>query len=207
MAAMRDDTPYHLRPASEVKREQACMRAIFGKAPDVDYIWEAFAGMGVTAEVLRDRFPRAIIEATDLDEECVQTYNEKGYGTAFQENALSHLKRVIPQPARAWGISLDYNKFTIFDLQGVREVTGERWKLDLFRRVLAAEPAWIQLTDSACRYLHLNWRNYGLPKNDIGDYVDALWGAVRAQPGGRPYDLVDWAKHHAASYHLFVRSD
>lgn len=200
MAAMRDDTPYHQRPPTEVAREQACMREIFAEAPPVDYIWETFAGTGVTAEVLRERFPRATINATDLDAQCVQTYNEKGYGTAFQEDATAFLKR-LPEPARSWGVSMDYNKFTLYDLMG----RGERWKVELLRRVLALDPVWVQLTDSACRYLHLNWHRYGLPACDMRHYTSELEARVREQPRGRSYWLDCSSRHHAASYHLFVR--
>jgi hypothetical protein len=203
MAAMRDDTPYHARPAGEVLREQDCMRTIFREAPEAEHIWEAFAGTGVTAEVLRERFPRAVIEATDLDDDCVQTYNAKGYGRAYQEDALAHMGRRWSHFGDTWGVSLDYNKFTLFDLRETRSPT-ERWKLDLLRGVLARRPRWIQLTDSACRYLHLNWGNYELPLNSLDHYVVALERELRAQPYGEAYRLRAWDKHHAASYHLFV---
>lgn len=209
MAAMKDDTPYHQRPQSEVDREQNCMRMIFTKAPLVSHIWESFAGTGVTAEVLRAQFPNAEIEAVDLDGECVETYNKKGYGRAVKGDALDRLK-ALPHDMRDWGVSLDYNKFTIFDLRETRS-DSEHWKLRLLHAVIAKRPAWIELTDSACRYLHLNWRNYDLPKNDIELYIQAVAKEVRQIGGasGRvgPYKLLDWDKHHAASYLLFVRDD
>lgn len=200
--AMRDDTPYHLRPPTEVKREQACMREIFQKAPEAGYIYEAFAGMAVTAEVLRERFPRSVIVATDLDAQCVDTYNEAGYGTAFQQDALDWVKKNLPDEAHHWGVSLDYNKFTLMDLRG--DPGRANWKQALLKAVIKSRPAWVQITDSACRYLHLNAvRAYGMDGPDFPAYVDKFQSHIYDL--GWRYDLRAVSKHHAASYMLFVK--
>lgn len=201
---MRDDTPYHSRPLSEVRREQACMREIFKEAPEAGYIYEAFAGMAVTAEVLRERFPRSVIVATDLDAQCVASYNEAGYGTALQQDAVDWVKKNLPDEAGHWGVSLDYNKFTLMDLRG--EKGRARWKLDLLERVIRSRPAWVQITDSACRYLHLNaQRAYGLVEDDFDAYVQKFQMGMYDLPGPTTYDLVAMSKHHAAAYMLFVK--
>ena len=77
---MKDNTPHRLRPATERPVKQACLRALFERAPEVSAIWEAFGGIGVQAEVLRERWPQAFICATELDAECVEEYNRNGWG-------------------------------------------------------------------------------------------------------------------------------
>jgi hypothetical protein len=110
MPVMRDDTPYHARPPGEVQREQDCMRAIFAQAPEPVAIWEAFGGLGKTGKVLSERFPRALIHATDLDAGCVEAYNSLGIGLCTQGDARVFAREHLPDEATHWGISLDYNR-------------------------------------------------------------------------------------------------
>src|SRR4051812_7833479 len=113
---MLDTTPYRDRPKAEIAQEVSCMRQIFEKAAPVKLIYEAFGGTGETARVLAKQFPEAKIVAFDLDGPCVRAYNRKGHGKANKLDALVGLLE-MERPTVEWGASLDYNRFTILDLE------------------------------------------------------------------------------------------
>lgn len=194
---MRDDTPYHTRPASEVARERACMEQVLAAASPVPLVFEAFGGMAVTARVLRARFPRAKIWACDLDRQCVAEYNRvmDRNASCWEQDALEAVRGL--RPGRCWGASLDYNQFTIMDL-----TTRDGWRRELLSEVLGRRPDWFQLTDSAVRYLHLNFTRYGLRDRHLPTYVAAL--AAKFQ--GLGYALGGYASHSAATYLLWRRA-
>ncbi len=196
---MRDDTPYRERPAAEVAREQACMRQIFSAADSVDLIYEAFGGTGVTAEVLRERFPKVLLKAGDLDLECCKIYRERVSRprTCLCIDAQCGLE-VYAEELRgsSWGASLDYNRFTILNLRR----SPPDWKYKLLNRVMRLQPRWVQVTDSAVYYLHLNWSRYGLTDASPQSYIDQVSTEMRKRWG---LELVDWAHHRAAAYVLY----
>lgn len=169
---MRDTTPYLDRPEGEVAREAECMRLIFQGAPEVSYIYETFGGFAVTSRVLAALFPFVKFVATDLSPECCEEYNRlmHGRGECFNLDALEGAGRLLTLIAEPVGVSMDYNKFTLLDLDG-----RSRQKLSLLETVVRHQPRWIQLTDSAVRYLHLNAVRYGVnPKTS---------------PGSRPHEV------------------
>lgn len=194
---MRDDTPYCDRPVTEQAREGACMEAVFTAAEAVPVIWEAFGGVGLTAGILRAEFPLAKITACEIDAECAAAYNAAGHGECAQIDAT---KAPLPVDVR-WGASLDFNRFTLLDIDGR---AGGRWKTELLDRVWGAQPTWIQITDSAIRYLHLNFSSYGLPAGDretlLTAYVALFAKAFMRQWGMK---LVTYSGHSAATYMLF----
>jgi hypothetical protein len=198
---MRDNTPSRERPTKEIEREQQCMRSIFSHAQPVDFIFEAFGGIGKTAQVLAARFPHAAILAADLDADCVETYNRYLNGNnavAIQSDALKLFASIKHFPQH-WGASLDFNRFTIMDVFGRRE--GE-WKTNLIENVLDYKPTWIQITDSAVRYLHFHYKRYGC-KLDPDDYIAALNLALAERWGLR---YVIHSRFYAASYVLLTPS-
>lgn len=204
--AMTDGTPYRLRPQKEIQREQDCMRRVFERAPPVARIFEAFGGIGITAEVWRDTHPKARVESWELDEECVQTYNARNLprAKAFVGDALV-AARALPRKGRGeLGVSLDYNRFTLGHLRGTQPM-DQGWKIVLMREVMSRRPLWIEITDSAAPYLHLNWDGYGLRRPDLDVYV-RVWGRAFTDlfPG---YAYRTHAGHHAATYILMVRED
>ncbi len=189
---MLDTTPYHERPRGEVEREQNCMRTIFKDVAPVDLVWEAFGGMGKTAQVIRECFPKADLIACDLDEQCVSMYNDAGFGKCLQVDALADIRNRAF--SSMWGASLDYNRFTLKDLVTKRNPA----RLKLLQEVLQRKPRWVQLTDSARPYLHLNWQNYGLKTPGIDEYVRALSGELEKMGLRR----ATWAGHSRASYFM-----
>ena len=192
---MKDNTPYYDRPRTEIVREQNCMEAILASAPSVSYLWEAFGGLAVTAQVLRHRFPEAKQEAVDLDKRCVDEYNSKMNPAARCQlgDALDWL-RLNPLPGGA-GVSLDFNKFTVMDVSGKRN----KWKSNLVDLVVKSGPSWVQLTDSAVRYLHLNWSRYGCRDQSLSAYLEVLGRALKEKWG---LEIDVKANHHAATYLL-----
>ena len=71
--AMKQTTPYAERPKGERERELKCMEFIFGgvKKPPLE-VYEAFGGIGMTAELMSRLWPSAFIQSTDLDADCVR---------------------------------------------------------------------------------------------------------------------------------------
>ena len=197
---MRDDTPYRERPASEIEHEQKCMRSIFAAAPPVSFIYEAFGGIGKTAQVLAERFPKVEVLSSETDAECVKIYNANSRTERIKcvhTDAMTLLS-AIRQPANRWGASLDFNRFTLLDMKGRRE---GQWKVELIAAVMERKPAWVQVTDSAIRYLHLNYEKYGCA-NTPSSYHNKLARAFEKRWG-----LKLWCAsyYHAASYLLLTR--
>jgi len=195
---VKDNTPYRERPQGQIAREQKCMRAIFAQAPPIDFIFEAFGGLGITAQVMSERFPQATILAADLDAGCVDLYNQTLKHTnasCIQSDARTLLGTIRNFPV--WGASLDFNRFTIMDVFGRAE---SRWKVDLIEAVLDHRPTWIQLTDSAVRYLHFHAERYGCEPN-ITDYTRVLVQALNERWG---LNYVTHSNFYAASYLLLT---
>lgn len=200
MAPMTDRTPYRERPLRERLSERRCMQTIFEQAPQVDHIFEAFGGTGDTAEVMRATFPQAQIHSFDLDADCCAVYDARQIprATITQGDAVAGA-RVLGHhlDGELWGASLDYNRFTILDLHSRRT-----WRSELLWEVMGRRPLWVQLTDSARPYLHLNWHRYpGVQAKSNADYawvfskrVEELWG----------YRLLSMSFHSRATYFLFV---
>lgn len=195
---MKDNTPYRERPQGQIAREQECMRAIFAHAPPIDFIFEAFGGLGITAQVMSERFPQATILSADLDAGCVDLYNQTLKHTkanCIQSDARTLLSTIRNFPV--WGASLDFNRFTIMDVFGRPE---SQWKVDLIEAVLDHRPAWVQLTDSAVRYLHFHYKRYGC-NLDREDYIQTLCCALDERWGLK---LAAHSQFYAASYLLLT---
>jgi len=196
---MKDNTPYRERPQREITREQQCMRVIFARAQPVDFIFEAFGGLGMTAQVMSEQFPVAKILASDLDADCVEIYNKElswAHADCIQSDALALFKTIRNFPNR-WGASLDFNRFTIMDVFGRKE---SQWKVDLIEAVVERQPTWIQLTDSAVRYLHLNAKRYGCNPDPV-DYIHTLSQSLYERWG---LNYVIHSGFYAASYILLT---
>jgi hypothetical protein len=165
---MKDDTPYHHRPMSEIERKRLCKTFIFEQLPPVDHIFEAFGGVGFTGQVLAQACPRARLWAVDLDKGCVEQYNHRldGRGKAVVGDAADFIGC---WDKTNWAASLDFNKFTLLDLT-------ERvcWRTALIDEVVSHQPQWIHIGDSACKYLHLNWKQYGMNNNRLLTYLAKL---------------------------------
>lgn len=194
---MKDDTPYHLRPAGEVSREAACKSYLFGRAQQVADIFEAFAGTGMAAGILLEAQPGARLSSVDLDPECVDAYNRRHQGssaTAVVGDASEFIQNW--SPTGPWGATLDFNRFTLLDLTG-----RLNWKTALIDEVIIRRPDWIHITDSAAKYLHMNWRSYGLEDAEFLSYVrkldwwiNSLWG----------YSIVRSSRHSNACHTISV---
>ena len=209
---MTNATPYYDRPISEIALEAECMRFIFCSAAAVDEVWEAFGGIGATARVLHERFPRAYLRACDLDAQCVACYNALGAELfpltaecefagmeCFQVDAAEGLSAY--QPKGRWGASLDFNRLTLLDLRGR---SAGKWKIDLIQKTIDKTPEWIQITDSAVGHLHLNWQtSYGLPNKLLSTYIATFAQEIHRRWS---FDLLAHANHARASYLLFGRT-
>lgn len=200
---MKDNTPYRERPQGQIVAEQECMRAIFARAAPVSFIFEAFGGLGKTAQIMAQRFPTTRILAADIDAGCVEAYNldmAETYADCINSDALKLLKTVDFRRLPAehdWGASLDFNRFTIMDVFGRRE---SQWKVDLIEAVVERGPRWIQLTDSAVRYLHFHHKRYGC-ELDPNDYIRKLATALHERWG---LNYVVHRSFYAASYLLLT---
>lgn len=174
------------------------MTAIFAQAQPVDFIFEAFGGLGKTAQIMIDRFPSTPILAADLDAGCVDIYNQAlrdSRANCIQSDALKLLRTI--ERFSSWGASLDFNRFTIMDVFGRKE---SQWKIDLIEAVIERQPAWIQLTDSAVRYLHFHHARYGCEPN-VEDYLHKLSTALNERWG---LNCVTHSNFYAASYLLLT---
>jgi hypothetical protein len=193
---MKDDTPYHHRPTSEIERERLCKTFIFGHhLPPVAHIWEAFGGIGLTGQILAQACPQAHLYAVDLDTTCVKMYNKAlaGRGKAVVGDAADYIAK---WDKLNWAASLDFNKFTLLDLT-------ERvcWRTALIDEVVSHQPKWIHISDSASKYLHLNWRQYGISGPHLLTYLNKLdlffgqiWG----------YYIWRVGRHHGAAQTLLL---
>jgi len=175
------------------------MRAIFAKALPVSFIFEAFGGIGKTAQVLAERFPSSRILAADIDEECVRLYNDLqlDYADCIHTDARTLLSQTCTLPYQ-WGVSLDFNRFTIMDLMDRRE---GQWKVDLIDAVVQRKPKWVQITDSAIRYLHLNYFRYGCVNPGSEEYIQVLSNRLNVR-WGLTYQT--HSCYYAASYLLLT---
>lgn len=193
---MKDNTPYRTRPPSEIEHERCCMRDLFRSAPVVPLIYEAFGGIGLAARIWLVQFPQTTVISSDLDKKCVDQYNAMRLPNAHcsHVDALVSLQETILP--KEWGASLDFNKLTIFDLRGRKE---GKWKIQLLEEVFKRSPTWVQFTDSAVRYLHLNWHRYQLPKNNLVDYISAVSQELHER---YHYSITTYSNYYAASYFL-----
>ena len=189
---MRDDTPCHQIPLRNVVRNQACVHELVNILEPVTDIWEAFGGLGMCTEEYLLRFPRATIHATDIDARCVRTYNAKfdGRAVCYRRDALKYIRAL--HPSREWGAFLDFNQFTLHDVN-----RRTSWRSELMDEVVQRKPRWIVLADSAVHYLHLNWSHYGAADATLGAYIRVMRKALRSRWGLR---ILDYAHHHAAAY-------
>jgi len=187
---MGDITPYHSRPATEVERERLCKIFVFEGLPPVKTIFDALGGVGLSGQVLAAAQPRARLIATDLDEDCVRQYNENlnGRGTARQGNAFNF---VVTWEDPDWACSVDFNKFTLLNM-----LDAVGWQITLLDEVVARQPKWLHLGDTATKYLHLNWKSYGIPNAKFETYLDKL-DATYYQVWG--YRIARLARHHGAA--------
>ena len=172
------------------------MRQIFAAAPPVQFVYEAFGGIGATAAILREKFPDAIFHAFDLDQKCCDLYNRAAKGMAFcvRADATEGLSKLRFEGG-ALGAVIDFNRFTIMDL----ERKEGAWKRGLLQSVMERKPAWVEVTDSAVCYLATNYKRYGLKEKSVEEYVDKLGVEFRERWG---YGVQAWANHRAATYML-----
>ena len=200
---MRDDTPYRERPERERAHEKRCVGELLRHASPVDTVWESFGGLGDVAVQLTDRFPQAHVIACDLDQQCVDMYNDRMRREGRRAMASGRDARLGPPDlAGRWAASLDFNRFTVMDLVTDRAP----WKRDLLAAVLQAEnpPQWVHLTDSARRYLHLNWARYGCADGELATYVERLDGVLRDRHG---WHVANYVGYHSATYLLLERNE
>lgn len=197
MPVMTDRTPYSTRPASEVARERECMRSIFASASYPETIWEAFGGVGVTGQVLHERFPRAVLVASELDLQCTKNYNELGIGVCRCMDARQFYQEVYRHGTNKCAVSLDFNRLSLLDVRGR---PGAEWKVKLLGDVLQTADVWVQVTITGSSHMHLHWQKYDLPRPDLGLYIEAFGREVQTRWNRR---LVAHASHYSASYLLF----
>lgn len=196
---MKDNSPYVSRPSTEIEKERQCLNELFIQAAPISFIYEAFAGVGLAATIWNKLFPETFVESFDLDQDCVDIYNDLllPRSRAYLGDTLTEFKEMfVPEN---WAASLDFNKYTIMDLRGRPE---GKFKQQLVSLVAERNPKWIHITDSAVRYFHLNWERYGLEVKDFGYYVDAFSIEFKKSYG---YEIVHWTNYFAASYFLLER--
>jgi hypothetical protein len=198
---MLDTTPYHQRPAKEIAQEVDCMRKIFANAvpPRSRVVYEAFGGIGATAAMLQQRFLGVQFRAFDIDAQCCEMYNKTVGGDSWcvQMDARAGLAKL--NPVMGFGAVLDFNRFTLLDLTRREGL----WKRELVEAVALRSADWIEITDSAVRYLATNWRRYGLDQNYLPGYVQKVGIEIERRWG---YKLTDWANHSSATYMLYARN-
>lgn len=188
------DTPFQAPKKKDLERRLRCLKDIFSIIPETNLIWEAFGGIGFMTGVIR-RYSNAQIIATELNAECVSSYNAKGLGICYQCDAVEFLSTFNP-PFR-WGASLDYNNFTITDLYG----RGRSCSI-LLNLVISKKPIWIQITDTARKYLHLNYKRYGLHSKDNLEYITAFIDKFNALSDNH-YNKCVYSERYDATMILF----
>jgi len=194
---MQDITPYTERPKTEIERERLCKTFVFEGMPPVKTIFDALGGIGLSGQILADAQPKAKLIATDLDETCVQQYNARlnGRATARQGNAFNF---VVTWDDPDWACSVDFNKFTLLNM-----LDTVNWQTILLDEIVARQPKWIHFGDTAMKYLHLNWKSYGIPNAKFETYLDKL-DATYQQIWG--YRIARVARHTGAAQMVLLPS-
>lgn len=202
---MRSDTPYSESPRNQPDAKRECMRRIFQQAKQVPIIYEPFGGTGLTAGVLLELFPKSKLIALELNAGCAEIYNARHVSSKRAKcevgDGIAGLKRIEPQVSPYyWGVSLDWNQFTVSDLN---RASGE-WKIQLIDSVLKLKPAWIQVTDTAVAYVHTNWKKYGMKSKERDGYFKVLDRRFKTRFGLK---LKQYACRRAAAYVLFENGE
>lgn len=189
---MKQDTPYRDRPATERARELACMNEVlFDVVRAPERIYETFGGIGMVTAFLRHRFQFSEIVSTELDFECVQQAKLAAAGADIHH---ADCFKFLDNPDFEFEAAvLDFNQCTIRDLTWPKLNFQQQVMYSVVRR----KPQWIELTDSACGKLHLNFKTYGLENRYFGGYERKLSQALTERFG---YRIVKSSKHHAAAY-------
>lgn len=196
---MKDDTPYD-QPLRVLAQKQISMEWVFREAPSVDYIFEAFGGLGITTLEIAARFPKTPIISVEADTGCVEKARVRTAGcrvTHIQGDALISMRTWAPPGLR--GISLDFNQFTLLDL-----VTRSGWRKLVLREALKLYPMWLHLTDTSRSKLHLHWKRYGLENGDYFTYINALDDWFQDNANMR---IMRGARRHTSNYLLLQRTD
>jgi hypothetical protein len=197
MTKMSDTTPYSTRPAGERAREAECFRAILRTAPEVSAVLEAFGGIGDTTAVLRERFPKAHIYATELDPATASAHRER-----FAHDPLTGLvgydcleadwTRLAAPYGDAFGVILDYNLCTLKRLQD-----PDGFVQRIMRTFPLGNASWVTVTDAAIAKLHLNHASYGT--HDLESYKYKLANTLCELLPGR-WEFNEEAHHSRAMY-------
>lgn len=187
---MKQDTPYRELSGAEQSRELVCMRTVLADAAAPKLIYEAFGGVGMTAALMRELWPRAAIHSWELDPQCVEVYRARKLPNATITKGDTRYAGFTKLFDAA---SLDFNQFTILDLTR----RAGKFQFDLIGAALRPKPKWLQLTDSAVSHLHLNWAKYDIGGPVWEEYVQRLSAAMTERFG---YRIVSSAHHRRASY-------
>lgn len=185
--------------AREVDKERECFRAILSDLNPCDHVWEAFGGIGLLHQLLVKEFgwtPQ--YQTWEHSARCVEYL--QGLDPSMEVTLGDSFQMEIPLARPNALFSLDFNTFT--PLRAERDAKY----LDLVTRVCAAQPRWLQVTDSAVNRLHLNFGPYtqlfGRPITDLPSYLKSVSRWFYDRFG---YSVRKAAYHHGASYLLLSR--
>jgi ribosomal protein S18 acetylase RimI-like enzyme len=153
-------------------------RAVIAEAAPVSQILYPFATPQNLTE-LRRRFPAARLVGGQV-----------GDAFAAERPGWSWPRRL----SRAWGAFLGFNHLTL------RNLAAGDWKVDLIDSFAARRPRWMFLNDTSGKYLHLNYRAYGLAAPDRDRYREAFQDFVARRWA---YRCISFAAHNASGYYLF----
>lgn len=195
---MKLDTPYTSRPSWEQAQEYQCMKFVLRDAtlPVRGTVFEAFGGIGMTASLIHELWPSAVIESCEISEECAGQYRQREIPSATIH--VQDCREVLRSGLRFDAASLDFNRFTLLDL----ERPSGAFHREVLTAVFAGSPRWVQLTDSAINKLHLNAYAYGMKTSFREEYTELLSAAFRQRCG---YSVVAMASHRGASYYRLER--
>lgn len=182
---MRMDTPYRSRPKTERDRELKCMETIFRAVTESpEFVAEAFGGIGMTAALMSRLWPEATIRSWDIDAKCVAQYQALDLPNA--SIALDSCIDGLKELERADLVSLDFNQFTL-------KTMDTRFTKEVLQEALDLGPSYLQITDSAVKYLHLNAPKYGV--RNLREYLTGIADRLGLY-------IVSAAHHSSASYLL-----
>jgi hypothetical protein len=191
---------------NETRREGECFRHLFSTSFGGPLrVLELFAGIGLLASVLDDLDLIQSHEAWDYSQACIERLK------VLRPNSVLHctdsFKAHIPTPGHYDLISADFNSWT-----------AKKWAFNpeyraVTDRIFKAGAPYVQLTDAAVGWVHLNAKTYEMSLTHIAgygvsvdpnipSYLSAVSYVVGRHYGYRPIRI---AYHSRAAYILFER--
>lgn len=149
----------------------------------IDRVVELFGGIGRSTVIIQNELEPCEHVVYDISDVMVEHLSQLfGWRQAIHVGKLDSLQALVDgMKLDADFVSFDINHFTIRSLYKEQTIT------DALRQVFASTPSFVELTDLALPYLHLNKKLYsqlsGCGVDDFSDYIYALSQIIESRWG------------------------